>query len=137
MYTEQRCAALVPEMAVRGTYSSYRRRLVIRARELRRHSTPAETKLWFDFLRGCPAKFSRQKPLGNYVADFYCASHRLVVEIDGDSHYTAAGKQHDAARDARLQRQGFRILRFTNEDVMQRFEGICLEIAALIEEPKT
>jgi very-short-patch-repair endonuclease len=120
-------------MAVRGAYSAYRRRLVTRARELRRESTPAETKLWFDFLRRCPTKFSRQKPLGRHIADFYCASHRLIVEIDGDSHYTAAGRKHDASRDASLRLQGFRILRYTNEDVMQRFEGVCLDIAAVLE----
>ena len=124
-------------MAVKGSYSAYRSRLVARARGLRRQATPGEIKLWFDFLRRCPAKFSRQKPLGSYIADFYCASHRLIVEIDGDSHYTAAGKAHDASRDESLRRLGFRILRFTNEDVRQRFEAVCLEIAAVLEQPKT
>ena len=82
-------------------------------------------------------KFTRQKPLGNYVADFYCASHRLAVEVDGDSHFTAAGIRHDTVRDAALRAMGLNILRFTNEDVMQRFEAVCLEIAALLEKPKT
>jgi very-short-patch-repair endonuclease len=59
------------------------------------------------------------------------------VEIDGDSHYTIAGEKHDASRDASLRQLGFRIFRFTNQDVMQRFEGVCLEIASVLEEPKT
>ena len=71
------------------------------------------------------------------VADFYCASHRLVVELDGDSHFTAAGIRHDSARDAALTQMGLNILRFTNEDVMRRFEAVCLEIAAVLEKPKT
>lgn len=124
-------------MAVRGAYLNYRRKLVARGRDLRRRPTPAETKLWFDFLRRCPAKFSRQKPLGNYIADFYCASRRLVVEIDGDTHFTDAGEAYDASRDAALRQQRLRVLRFTNDDVMQRFEAVCMEIAAVLEEPET
>ena len=123
-------------MAVRGSYFPYRRKLTARSRALRRQPTPAETKLWFDFLRRCPAKFSRQKPLGGCIADFYCASRRLVVEIDGDSHFTTAGEKHDAVRDASLERNGLRLVRFTNEDVMQRFEAVCLEIAAVLENSK-
>jgi very-short-patch-repair endonuclease len=59
------------------------------------------------------------------------------VEIDGDSHYTPAGEKHDASRDANLRKQGLRVVRFTNEDVMQRFESVCLKIAAILDEPKT
>jgi very-short-patch-repair endonuclease len=104
---------------------------------LRRQLTPAEKKLWFDFLRHLPAKFSRQKPLGDYIADFYCATHRLVVEVDGDSHFTVAGEKRDGARNASLEQKGLRVMRFTNEDVMQRFEAVCLAIAAVFEEPET
>jgi very-short-patch-repair endonuclease len=103
---------------------------------LRRALTPAEKRLWFDFLRHLPAKFTRQKPLGDYIADFYCASHRLVVELDGDSHYTVAGAKRDSARDAALVHMGLNVIRFTNEDVARRFEAVCLEIAALLEKPK-
>jgi very-short-patch-repair endonuclease len=123
-------------MAVKGSYAPYRRRLIVRSRALRREPTEAETKLWFGFLRQLPAKFTRQKPLGNYIADFYCASHRLVVEVDGDSHFTAAGETYDAIRDAKLLQQGLCVIRFTNEDVMQRFEGVCLRISAVLEQPK-
>ena len=123
-------------MALRGSCLPYHRKLVAHSRVLRRALTPAEKRLWFDFLRHLPAKFTRQKPLGDYVADFYCACHRLVVEIDGDSHFTAAGVKRDSVRDAALRHMGLNLVRFTNEDVMQRFEAVCLEIAALLEKPK-
>ena len=120
-------------MAVKGSYLAYRRELTSRARELRREATPGERRLWIFFLRDLPQKFTRQKPLGAYIADFYCASRRLIVEIDGDSHFTPDAARYDAARDASLRERGLRILRFTNEDVMQRFEAVCLEIAAALE----
>jgi very-short-patch-repair endonuclease len=90
----------------------------------------------FDSLRHRPAKFTRQKPLANYVADFYCASHHLVVEVDGGRHFTAAGTKRDSERDAALMQMGMNVLRFTNEDVMRRFEAVCLQIAAVLEAPK-
>ena len=103
---------------------------------LRRDPTPAERKLWFEFLRDLPMKVTRQKPLGHYIADFYCASRKLVVEIDGDSHFTEAGQKYDVARTAALNNKGLKIVRFTNEDVMRRFEAVCLAIAAALDEGK-
>lgn len=98
-----------------------------RSRSLRRDPTPTEKKLWFEFLREQPEKFTRQKPLGRYIADFYCSAHRLVIEVDGDSHFTDDGRR-DANRTAALEALGVRVIRFTNEDVTQRFEGVCAEI---------
>jgi very-short-patch-repair endonuclease len=106
----------------------YQARLVRRARELRRDLSPAERKLWYEFLRGLPHKFTRQKPLGRYIADFYCSKKRLVIEVDGDSHFTGRGPQHDADRTAAMAAFGLRVIRFTNLDVMKRFEAVCLEI---------
>ena len=124
-------------MALRGSYLPYRRKLIAQGHVLRRALTPAEKRLWFDFLRHVPAKFTRQKPLGDYIADFYCASHRLVVEIDGDSHFTEAAAKRDSVRDAALKHMGLNLVRFTNEDVTRRFEAVCLEIGALLEKSKT
>ena len=70
----------------------YRRGLKKSAQSLRRDPTPAERKLWFEFLRDLPVRFTRQKPLGQYIADFYCASRLLVIEIDGDSHFSEEGE---------------------------------------------
>src|SRR6266850_7598605 len=104
----------------------YRRDLKPRARSLRRDPTFAERKLWYEFLRTLPQKFTRQKPLGRYVADFYCSSHRLVIELDGDSHYSVDAQRYDEERSAVLRTLGIRVLRFTNADVMQTFEAVCM-----------
>ncbi|MFL6573801.1 MAG: endonuclease domain-containing protein [Burkholderiales bacterium] len=104
----------------------YRRDLKARSRELRHDPTAAERRLWFDFLSAHPIKFTRQKPLGHYIADFYCAAARLVVEVDGDSHF--CGEQYDQRRTEMLDLQGIRVIRFTNLEVMQQFEGVCARI---------
>jgi very-short-patch-repair endonuclease len=75
-----------------------------------------------------PCKFTRQKPLGRYIADFYCSRAGLVVEIDGDSHYTVEGAAHDELRTAELQRLRLRVVRYTNDDVLERFEAVCEDI---------
>ena len=102
------------------------------SRTLRRDSTPAERKLWYEFLRELPEKFTRQKPLGAYVADFYCSRLRLVIEVDGDSHFTEARRAYDAKRTAMLERLNLEVLRFTNPDVRDDFEGVCLRIRETI-----
>jgi len=106
----------------------YRRDLKARARDLRHDPTPAERKLWFDFLSTHFEKFTRQKPLGRYVADFYCARHRLVIELDGDSHFSETGKHYDQTRTETLVVQGISVIRFTNADVLQQFEAVCARI---------
>ena len=103
----------------------YRKELKLRARALRRDLTPAERRLWYEFLSGLPQKFTRQKPIGRYVADFYCSKHRLVVELDGDSHFTARGENYDLLRTAELESLGLSVLRFTNAEVMQNFDAVC------------
>ena len=84
----------------------YRRDLKHRSQGLRRDPSPAERKLWYEFLRVLPVKFTRQKPLGSYIADFYCSARKLVIEIDGDSHYTARAQRYDGHRTAQLAGQG-------------------------------
>jgi very-short-patch-repair endonuclease len=105
------------------------------ARTLRRDATPAERKLWFEFLSYLPEKFTRQKPLGSYIADFYCSRAKLVIEIDGDSHFRAGAEANDAQRTAVLAGLGVRVIRFTNLEVREQFEGVCARIQkALAEE---
>jgi len=114
----------------------YRLSLKWPSRVLRRDPTPAERKLWYEFLRDLPEKFTRQKPLGSYIADFYCSRMRLVIEIDGDSHFTPDGEQRDACRTAALETHGLRLMRLTNAEVMQQFEAVCQRIEhALSENP--
>ena len=106
----------------------YRRDLKRRSQSLRRDPSPAERKLWYELLRALPQKFSRQKPLGRYIADFYCSKQRLVIELDGDSHYTDGARRYDETRTAELTRLGVRVIRFTNTDVLQDFEGVCAHV---------
>ena len=106
-------------------FIAYRNDLKARARSLRSNATPAERKLWYEFLSGLPEKFSRQKPLGSYIADFYCSRVRLVIEVDGDSHFYERGENYDAFRTAELESRGLKVLRFTNADVMQEFATVC------------
>lgn len=73
-------------------------------------------------------KFTRQKPPGNYVADFYCASQLLVIELDGDSHFVEAAQTYDARRTGSLAARGITVMRFTNLEVMLEFEGVCQRI---------
>ncbi|WP_428630474.1 endonuclease domain-containing protein [Sphingopyxis sp.] len=104
-----------------------------RARRLRRDATPAEKKLWTALrgsnLAGC--KFRRQQRLGSFVADFACQSARLVIEVDGDSH--AQQMEYDARRTEFLAREGYRVLRFANGDVMDNLDGVCrvIELALI------
>jgi very-short-patch-repair endonuclease len=113
----------------------YDLRLKAPSRTLRRDATPAERKLWFEYLSYLPEKFTRQKPLGAYIADFYCSRLRLVIEIDGDSHFTASGEVRDAERTAALAGLSVRLIRFTSLEVREQFEAVCARIRdALIEQ---
>ena len=106
-------------------YFAYRRRLKQHARAMRTDGTTAERKLWYEFLSALPQKFTRQKPLGPYVVDFYCSKHLLAIEVDGDSHYTDRSEAYDAARTEWLNQLGVRVLRFTNSEVTQEFDAVC------------
>ncbi len=109
----------------RPKHLPYDKKLTTYARTNRKNPTPAETTIWQKLLRNRQFhgyKFLRQKPIGPYVADFYCAELKLVIEIDGDSH--AAQKAYDAQRTEYLARQGIRVLRYTNLDVSQHLAGI-------------
>ena len=113
-------------------YIRYRRDLTSRARKLRHDPTPAERKLWFEFLSSHPIKFTRQKPLGRYIADFYCAKLQLVIELDGDTHFTDQGEGYDRRRTASLESERIRVLRFTNKEVMEQFEAVCQRIEEVL-----
>ena len=99
------------------------------ARAMRRAPTDAERALWGALRdrRMQTVKFRRQAPLGPYVVDFLCAAHKLVIEADGSQH---VGNPHDARRDAWLRREGYKILRFFNVDVLREREGVLAAIAA-------
>jgi very-short-patch-repair endonuclease len=105
-----------------------------RARSLRRDSTDAERIIWSAVRahRMGGASFRRQTPIGPYIADFVCHEARLVIELDGGQHYSVAGEARDARRDAFLAAKGFRVLRFSNYDVVANRAGVLETIAAAI-----
>lgn len=107
--------------------------LVPLARTLRKNMTKQERKLWYEFLRIAPVRFQRQKPIGSYIVDFYCAGAGLVIELDGSQHYADDGKISDAERDAYLSSLGLTVKRYSNADVTLRFEEVCNDILAFLE----
>ncbi len=95
------------------------------ARNLRKNMTKEERHLWYDFLRGYSVKFTRQKVLGKYIADFYCAKANLVIELDGSQHYEDESLINDEKRTEYLKGYGIRVIRISNLDVLRNFEGVC------------
>ena len=98
------------------------------ARELRRNMTKEERHLWYDFLKTLPQTVHRQKVIGRYIADFYCAEKLLVIELDGSQHYRDVGADSDKARDAWMKEQGITVLRYSNADINRNFEAVCEDI---------
>ena len=108
----------------------HNKQLVPLARQLRREMTKEERHLWYDFLRVYPVRFIRQKILGKYIADFYCAQARLVVELDGSQHYEESNAQKDEERTAWLMGYGLKVIRIPNAEVNRNFSGVCEYIDA-------
>ena len=106
----------------------YNTALVARAKELRKNMTLAEKKLWYSYLKNFKFKVLRQRPIDHFIVDFYCPSLKLVIEIDGDTHFTDEGKAYDKERTARLERYGLKLIRFTNSQVLRNFEAVCEQL---------
>ena len=95
------------------------------AKALRKNMTPWERKLWYRFLRTYPIRFQRQKAIGNYIVDFYCAKAKLVVELDGGGHYSAVQTNKDNVRTKELVSMNLNVLRICNLDIDRNFRGVC------------
>ena len=87
--------------------------------------TPWERKLWYDFLSLYPIRFQRQKAIGDYIADFYCAKACLIVELDGGGHYQEEQAAADTKRTEQLEQMGLRVVRICNADIDKNFRGVC------------
>ena len=109
-------------------------KIVPAAKILRKNMTKEERHLWYDYLRTHPARFSRQKVLGKYIADFYSAQARLVIELDGGGHYTEEAKQYDDERTAFLEAYGLTVIRIPNNEVNSNFRGVCDYIDLKVEQ---
>ena len=104
--------------------TDYNKENIPLAKTLRKNMTPWERKLWYDFLRYYPVRFQRQKAIGNYIADFYCAKARLVIELDGGGHYTAELAKKDEMRTKDLESMNLTVVRICNLDIDRNFSGV-------------
>ena len=106
----------------------YNDKLTNNAKKLRKTMTKEERHLWYDCLKQLPVTVHRQKVLGNYIVDFYIASSKIVIELDGSQHYEEEYRERDRQRDASLQQMGCLVLRYSNADVNQKFDRVCEDI---------
>lgn len=98
------------------------------AQRLRKNMTKEEKRLWYGFLRNLPFTINRQKVIGKYVVDFYCASKKTAVELDGSQHFNESGIMHDRERDAYLKSRRITVLRYSNHELNTNFDGVCNDI---------
>ncbi len=107
---------------------TYNSKLTDNAKTLRKNMTKEEKHLWYDFLKNLDVTVNRQKVIGNYIVDFYIASSRLVIELDGSQYYEDSGIENDATRDEYLNSLGNKVLRYSNMDINNRFKYVCQDI---------
>ena len=111
----------------------YNRENIPLAKALRKNMTPWERKLWHDFLRNYPVRFQRQKAIGNYIADFYCAKARLILELDGGGHYTTEQRIKDEQRTNDFSAMNLTVVRICNLDIDRNFRGVCEYVDRLVQ----
>ena len=87
--------------------------------------TGEERHLWYDFLKNLPNTVNRQKVIGDYIVDFYCASAKIAIELDGSQHYENSGLLKDKIRTQRIEKRNLTVLRIPNNEVMNNFDGVC------------
>ena len=87
--------------------------------------TKQERHLWYDFLKYYPVKIVRQRTIGSYIVDFYCASAKLAIELDGSQHYNDETSRRDTERTENLNTSGVEIIRFSNRDINTKFKEVC------------
>ena len=104
------------------------------AKELRKNMTKEEWHLWYDFLRRYPIRFTRQKVMGKYILDFYCAQVKLAIELDGSQHYQESEMQRDEERTNDLAAYDIRVIRIPNNAVTDNFRGVCEYIDEVVKQ---
>lgn len=103
----------------------YNGKNTILAKNLRKNATKQENHLWYDFLRRYEIKFQRQRTIDDFIADFYCQKANLIIEIDGNQHYSIDGINKDGYRTERLESYGLTVIRFTNNQIDNEFYEVC------------
>ena len=114
--------------------SKHNKQLVPFAKQLRKEMTKEERHLWYDFLRTHPVRFSRQKVLGKYIADFCSAEAKLVIELDGSQHYEDGNIKKDTERTTFLEGYGLTVIRIPNNEVSRNFRGVCEYIDSAVKQ---
>jgi len=112
----------------------YNKDLILRAKELRKNMTRQESHLWYDYLRLYPARFQRQKTIYHYIVDFYCASAKLIIELDGHQHESAVTKEYDSIRTQAFESAGIAVLRIKNDEVINHFPTVCKSIDQVVQQ---
>ena len=112
---------------------AYNKENIPLAKVLRKNMTPWERKLWYNFLRNYPVRFQRQKAVGNYIADFYCAKARLIIELDGGGHYMPEQAEKDDYRTNELIALNLTVVRICNLDIDRNFCGVCEYVDRLVQ----
>ncbi|MFP8816200.1 endonuclease domain-containing protein [Acinetobacter johnsonii] len=112
----------------------YNKNLKLPSRDLRNNMTDAEQLLWRKLRRKqiLGLQFYRQKPILNFIVDFYCPAANLVIECDGGQHYTAEGLEADRARDQALAQLGLSVLRFDNRQILTEIDGVVEKIYCVV-----
>ena len=113
--------------------STKNHRLTHISRVLRSNMTPEENHLWYDFFKKIPQTVHRQKVIGKYVVDFYIASCKIVVELDGKQHFKPKNVEADKIRDAYFEGLGILVLRYSNRQVNEAFVQVCRDIESNIQ----
>ena len=108
------------------------KKLRTNAQNLRRQATKWEKRLWYDYLKGYPVQFNRQKNIGDYIVDFYCKQAKLVVELDGEYHRDEDVFVSDEKRTAYLEQLGITVIRFRNKEIKENFSKVCDKIDAVV-----
>ena len=101
-------------------------KLTENARNLRKNMTKEEKHLWYDFLKNYPVRFLKQKVIDDFIVDFYCASLKLIIELDGSQHYDEKGiVLKDKIRTEKLEERKLTIIRIPNNEIWNNFDGVC------------
>ena len=112
----------------------HNKNIVPTAKMLRKNMTKEERHLWYDFLKNYPAHFQRQKIIGKYIVDFYCASAKLVIELDGLQHYEDNAIIYDKERTEYLQNYDLSVIRIPNNEINTNFENVCDYLDSIIQQ---
>ncbi len=114
------------KLITNGRHLPYNPELINKARELRKNMTAAERKLWYGYLRYFKYPVLRQRPIDNFIVDFYCPQLKLIIEIDGETHIGANNIKYDKSRTKILEEKyGLKIMRFWNLDILEGLDAVC------------